>query len=250
MRTIAVMNQKGGVGKTTTTFNLGHALALEGLRVLLIDLDPQAHLSTSFGPSYRRAPGMDRVLLDGECIDDYSHPVLDGVWLVAAGEGLTEVEHLTEGGVQRGWLLSRALQVVSDYDAVLIDCPPSSGLLVTNALFAGDELLIPVAGDYLSLNGLARMMSIIDFAEQRLKRKVRKWLALTRYQGRRRLAREVLERLRTHFPGQLLQTPIREAVALAESPSHAKTIFEYQRSGNGAQDYRAMAADLLLERTL
>jgi chromosome partitioning protein len=169
---------------------------------------------------------------------------------VPAGERLSEVEHLTEGGVQRGWLLSRALEGMSGHDVLLIDCPPSSGLLVTNALFAAEELLIPVSGDYLSLNGLARMMAIINFAEERLKRRVRKWLALTRYQGRRRLAREVRDRLLGHFPGQLLQTPIREAVALAESPGFGKTIFEYQRTGNGAHDYRAMATDLLQGRTL
>lgn len=250
MRIIAVMNQKGGVGKTTTTLNLGHALALEGLKVLLLDLDPQAHLTASFGPAYRGESGLDSVLLDGTTLDEVSHEVREHLTLVTAGERLTEVEHLTEGGVQRGWLLSRALAEADGYDVALIDCPPSSGLLVTNALFAAEELLIPVAGDYLSLNGLARMMSIINFAEDRLQRKARKWLALTRYQGRRRLAREVRDRLQGHFPGQLLQTPIREAVALAESPSFGKTIFEYQRSGNGASDYRAMATDLLEERTL
>ena len=250
MRIIAVMNQKGGVGKTTTTFNLGHALALQGLRVLLLDLDPQAHLTASFGPAWRGMDGLDRVLLDGAPIDQLSHEVRDGLTLVTAGERLSDVEHLTEGGVQRGWLLSRALEAARGHDVTLIDCPPSSGLLVTNALFAAQELLIPVSGDYLSLNGLARMMAIINFAEERLKRRVRKWLALTRYQGRRRLAREVRERLLDHFPGQLLQTPIREAVALAESPSFGKTIFEYQHTGNGAHDYRAMATDLLQGRTL
>jgi chromosome partitioning protein len=250
MRTIAVMNQKGGVGKTTTTFNLGHALALEGLRVLLLDLDPQAHLSAAFGPAFRGLDGLDSVLLDGASIEAVSHAVRDGVTLVPAGERLTDVEHLTAGGVQRGWLLSRALEGLQGHDVLLIDCPPSSGLLVTNALFAAEELLIPVSGDYLSLNGLARMMAIINFAEERLKRRVRKWLALTRYQGRRRLAREVRDRLLGHFPGQLLQTPIREAVALAESPGFGKTIFEYQRAGNGAHDYRSMATDLLQGRTL
>jgi chromosome partitioning protein len=250
MRIIAVMNQKGGVGKTTTTLNLGHALAMEGKRVLLVDLDPQAHLSASFGPTYKRCDGLDKVLLEAVSMQDYTRAVRDNLWLVPAGPALGHVEHLSTGGVQRGWLLSKALTTADEYDVVLIDCPPSSGLLVTNALFAAEDLLIPVSGDFLSLNGLSRMMTIIEFAEKRLNKPLRKWLALTRYQGRRRLAREVRDKLLAHFPGQLLQTPIREAVALAESPGHAMTIFEYQRKGNGAEDYRAMATDLLQERTL
>ncbi len=250
MRRIAVMNQKGGVGKTTTAFNLSHALALRGMRVLALDLDPQGHLSASFGVEPAGAPAMDDVLLDGVSMGEAMREVRPGLWLVPAGDRLADVDQLREGGAHRGWLLDEALAAVDSPEVVLMDCPPSSAILTTNALFAANELLIPVAGEYLSLHGLGRMLRIVKYAERRLKREVRKWLALTRFHTGRCLARDVRDCLLRYFPGQVLLTPIREAVALAESPSFGKTIFEYQGGGRGARDYDAMADDLLLGRTM
>ena len=132
---------------------------------------------------------------------------------------------------------------------VLVDCPPSAGMLGMNALFACTEVIVPVSGDFLALQGLSRMVDIIDAIDEALKRKTQRWLVVTRFHERRRLANEVRETVLKHFSGQVLRTPVRESVALAESPGFGKTIFEYQDKGRGAEDYRALAQDFICGRT-
>jgi chromosome partitioning protein len=249
MQVIAVINQKGGVGKTTTTINLAHAFALSGKRVLVLDLDPQAHLSAGLGAVDLNMPGMDQVLLQGISIRDVVIRSRHNLELVVAGNALANMEHLKEGGVERGRRLQTALRKCGEtYDAVMFDCPPSVGLLGMNALFAATELLIPVSSDYLSLHGLSRFMATLQAVESTLRRSLRRKMVMTRFHTQRRLAREVREKLEEYFPGQLLKTAIRENVALAESPSYGETIFEYQRSSNGAKDYSGLARELMLER--
>jgi chromosome partitioning protein len=250
MRTIAVMNQKGGVGKTTTSANLGHALALLGHRVLVLDLDPQGQLGASLGARAARGPGMDTVLLDGASIADVCVEARPNMFLAPAGERLGELEELAEGGCGRGMLLRRALQDIEGPDIVLVDCPPASGLLVMNALLAVNELLIPVASDYLALHGVARLMGSIRQVEQATGATREKWVVVTRFQKRRALAHEVREKLREYFPARVLATPVRETVALAESPGFGQSIFEYSRDSYGAEDYRALAEDVLTGRTM
>ena len=251
MRMLAVINQKGGVGKTTTTLNLAHALAQKGKQVLAIDLDPQAHLTAGFGVLAKRQAGMADVLLEGESIHNVMLSVRDNLELIPAGERLGEMEHMTKGGAKRGWLLSEALKdQVNDKDFVLIDCPPSSGILGMNALLAADEVLIPVSGDFFALQGLSRLMNIFQHLEESLRRKFDKWVVLTRFHERRRLAREVREKVTAYFPDRVFSTHIRETVALAESPGFGQTIFEYQASGNGAEDYRSLADDVISGRVL
>lgn len=249
MRVIAVINQKGGVGKTTTTLNLAHALARQGYQVMAIDLDPQAHLTASLGLEERAQAGIDSVLLDEAPIREVARAVRERLLLVPAGERLGEVDRLNRGGAQRGWLLKQALaDVARGLDIVLLDCPPSAGLLNMNALLASGELMIPVSGDFLALHGLAKLMGLIAHVEKTVKSPMKKWLVLTRYQTRRRLSREVRDKLLNYFPQQVLATPIRESVALAESPSFGQTIFEYQAKGHGAEDYMGLARDLITER--
>ena len=186
MRVIAVMNQKGGVGKTTTTMNLAHALARMDKEVLAIDLDPQAHLTAGFGELQHLQSGVDEVLIDGSSIESVTHKTRDHLELLPAGEHLGEMEHSTEGGAKRGYKLNNAInEQVSDKDFVLIDCPPSSGILGMNALLAANEILIPVSGDFFALQGLSRLITIFKHIEQSLHKETRKWVVLTRFHERR-----------------------------------------------------------------
>jgi chromosome partitioning protein len=251
MRVIAVINQKGGVGKTTTTLNLSHALGKAAKSVLVIDLDPQAHLTAGYGILRKEQHGIADVLLGEMELDDVILEARQNVFIVPAGERLGELEHMTTGGSKRGFLLKETLKdKVDDYDFVLIDCPPSSGILGMNALLASTEVLVPVSGDFFALHGLSRLMSIFKHIEDTLKRKTQKWVVLTRFHERRKLAREVKGKILTYFPNNVYQTAIRETVALAESPGFGQTIFEYQPNGNGANDYLELAADVITGRVL
>jgi chromosome partitioning protein len=246
MRRIALINQKGGVGKTTITTNLGHALALAGHRVTVIDLDPQGQLASSYGIFRAPAKGIDQVMLQAEDPASVKQGIRDMLTLIPAGNQLQEIEHMHDGGASRAQLLKQALEGKLDDQAfVLFDCPPSSGLLVANAIFAADEALIPVSGDHMSLNGLAKMLITIKKFESYLNRPLRKWIVLNRYFPRRRLCKEVSEKLQTHFPDQLIPTPIKEAAVIAECPGIGRTIFEYKPGSQSAKEFRALAKALL-----
>ncbi|PHS27217.1 MAG: cobyrinic acid a,c-diamide synthase [Methylophaga sp.] len=249
-RVIAIMNQKGGVGKTTTTINLGHALALAGKKVTLLDMDPQGQTATGYGVA-ATLPGLDEVLLDDVHLDELTISVKDNLTVVPAGKRLADFEHMTTGGSERAYVLQKAIAVssLSEQDFVLIDCPPSSGLLGMNAMFAAAEVLIPISGDYLSLHGLSRMIQILKRAESLTGQTIKLWLVSTRMQLRRRLTQEVRNKILKYFPGRVLNTVIRENVSLAESPSFGQTIFDYKNTSAGAEDYSALAQDLLKGRT-
>ena len=249
MRLIAVMNQKGGVGKTTTTLNVAHAMAMEGKKVLALDMDPQAQLAAGFGLAEGQA-GLDKVLLDSIPIHDVVVSARDCVSLAPAGPRLAEFEYLTESGADRGWFLQRALAQYNGYDFVLIDSPPSAGLLTMNAFLAATEVLIPVSGDYFALHGVSRFLQIMEHINESLDRKTRVWLVLTRFNQHKRLARDVRDKLVEYFPNKLLVTPVRECVTLAESPGFGQTIFEYAQGSNGAKDYLGLTDDLMNTRTM
>lgn len=243
---LAVINQKGGVGKTTTALNLAHAMAQCGKHVLCIDLDPQAHLTAGFGLLQTPQHGIADLLLGEMDFASVVLPARENLDLIPAGERLGELEHMSQGGAKRGWLLRDAIsEHVHAYDYVFVDCPPSSGILGMNALLAAKEVLIPVSGDFFALQGLSRLMGIFHHIEDVLKTKTEKWVVLTRYQERRRLARDVRDKIMSYFPKHVYRTPIRESVALAESPGFGKTIFEYQGKSNGAQDYMGLANDVI-----
>lgn len=248
MRALAVMNQKGGVGKTTTAVNLAHGLALQGYRVLAVDLDPQGHLAAGFGVAMAEQ-GLDAVFRGDAEIDQVRVQARPGLDLVAPGSRLNEVEGLTDGGVARGRLLRDALGQVRGYDFVVIDCPPSSGLLGMNALLGVREFLIPVCGDYLALKGLSRLMGLLRSLENKTGRNTCQWILMSRFHARRRHAQEVHEKVRRYFPRQLLGTTVHEAVALAECPSFGKTIFEYRPGSRSADEYWALALDLSENQT-
>lgn len=248
---IAVINQKGGVGKTTTTLNLSHALAQLEQKVLVIDLDPQAHLSAGYGVLRKQQAGIADVLLGEMDLNEVVEEVRENVFIIPAGSRLGELEHMTTGGAKRGFLLKEVLKnKIKKYDYVLVDCPPSSGILGMNALLASDEVMVPVSGDFFALQGLSRLMSIFQHIEESLKRKTKKWVVLTRFHERRKLAREVKGKILSYFPDCVFQTAIRETVALAESPGFGQTIFEYKPNCNGANDYLELAADVIGSRVL
>lgn len=248
---IAVINQKGGVGKTTTTLNLSHALAQLDKKILVVDLDPQSHLTAGYGVLQREQKGIADVLLGETELTDVIQETRENVFIIPAGTRLGELEHLSSGGAKRGYLLKDALENnVQQFDYVLIDCPPSSGILGMNALLAASEVLVPVSGDFLALQGLSRLMSIFQHIESSLNRKSKKWVVLTRFHERRKLAKEVKGKILSYFPDCVFQTAIRETVALAESPGFGQTIFEYKPKCNGANDYMELAADVINNRII
>ncbi len=245
MQSIAVVNQKGGVGKTTATVNLGHALARVGKRVLIIDLDPQGHVGSCLGLFRLSGHGIDEVLLDGEDLMSRALSVRDGLWLMPPGNRLVEVEKLA-GGTERASLLANALDdIEDDIDVVLFDCPPSAGLLIVNAVVAADDVAIPVAGDYLSLTGLARFMQTIQRLQPLRRTPLRQWVFMSRFVARRRLAREVFDKVMEHFSPYLLATSISEAAALAECAGAGQTIFEYREKCRSAAEFTELATDVL-----
>jgi len=250
MRIIAVVNQKGGVGKTTITANLGHALQIAGNRVMLIDMDPQAQLTTSLGIFRLPTKGIDSVLLDQASLKAIEIHTRESLVLVPAGSRLMEVEHLNDGGVSRAALLDLALQQEKpNQDYVLLDCPPASGLLSANAIMAADEVLIPVSGDYLSLNGVAHLLATLKKFDALRTKSLQQWVVMSRFHVRRRLSGEVRIKLLKHFSSKVLKTEIREAAALAECPAVGRTIFEFRRSSNSAKSFMQLAHDLIERRT-
>jgi len=173
-------------------------------------------------------------------------PVREGLQLVTAGPRLQEIEQLSEGGAKRGNLLRKALhENLNDQEFVFIDCPPSSGVLVANALFAADEIIIPMTGDFLALQGLSHMMGTIKRFEQVLKKEYKLSLVMSRYATTRRISKEVLKKMLEYFPNQVLSTVIRETALLAECPSFGKTILEYRPGSRSARDFRHLANDFL-----
>lgn len=250
---LVVMNQKGGVGKTTTTLNLSHALSQLGKKILLIDSDPQGHLGNCLGINEANAKGLDQVLLKGVDIQQLSLNIRQDIDILVAGSSLGEMETKSDSsGATRGYRLHDALAFTKNdslYDYILVDCPPAAGLLAMNAILAADEMLIPVTGDYLALQGLSRLIQVVTHIEKRLEKSTPKWFVLTRFHERRKLAREIRQKMIAYFPRQVLKTSIRENVSLAESPGFGQTIFEYQPKSHGSQDYKQLADDYLYSNT-
>ncbi len=260
MRRIALINQKGGVGKTTTAVNLGAALALAGRRVVVVDLDPQANLTLTLGLELAEgAPSTYRVLT-AECpFAEALRPTrTQDLRVLPTDIHLTGAELELASTPGREKLLREAVDAwLTEHvdphgeppaDYVLYDCPPSLGLLSLNALAAAEEVFLVVQTEFLALQGLSRLVEVIEL----VKRRLHPGLAITGivpclYDSRLRLAREVLSELRRFFPDQVFRQAIGSNVKLAEAPSFAKTIFEYAPDSSGARDYRALAAEVLAQ---
>ena len=247
MHIVAVVNQKGGVGKTTTTANLAHAIARSGRKTAVVDLDPQGHLTAYLGCAGRNQRGTGDVIGHGADPRALCIEARERLWLLPAGPALKEVEMSGRLDPQNGF--TGALKsAFNDQDFVFIDCPPASGVLIQYALSVVDTILVPVAGDYLALRGLSDLIGTLRRYASDHTGTLTQWMVITRFHTRRRLCWEVREKLLEYFPGQILATAIRETAALAESPSFGKTVFEYRNSDYGAEDYRALAQDFISKR--
>ena len=249
-RTIAIVNQKGGVGKSTTAVNLGASLALMGKRVLLVDIDPQGNTTTGVGIDKRTidAATSYSVLLDGAAIADVVQPTdVENLWILPATLALAGAEIELVTVERREHRLKDALaRAGADYDIVLIDCPPSLGLLTVNALAAAQEIIIPVQAEYYALEGLSQLTTIVDRARDGINPELSIFgVLITMFDGRTRLAVEVLDEVHRFFPERVFHTQIPRNIRLSEAPSYGKPAVLFDPKSRGAQAYIQLARETL-----
>ena len=245
-KVIAVVNQKGGVGKTTTTVNLTACLHELGLRVLLCDFDPQANATSGLGVEKRKTKhSVYDVIINGV-------PASDAIVATKFGDVLPSSADLAGAGIELlnmespNHCLSGALEPIkNNYDLILIDCPPSLEMLTLNALAAADGILVPVQCEYYALEGLSDLMNTLRMVKKRINPGLEIFgVALTMFDGRTNFCTQVAQEVRRHFPGKVYATVIPRNIRLAEAPSHGIPVIAYDRSSRGAAAYRAMAEEI------
>jgi chromosome partitioning protein len=248
-RTLVVANQKGGVGKTTTTVNLAAAFATHGCRVLVIDLDPQGNASTALGiDHYTGTPSVYDVIIEGRPLAEVIREcdAIPSLYCAPATIDLAGAEIELVSLVARESRLHKALVPYSqDVDYIFIDCPPSLGLLTINALVAASELLIPIQCEYYAMEGLGQLLKNIDLVKAHLNPDLAiSTILLTMYDGRTRLASQVAAEVRQHFPGVVLKTTIPRSVRISEAPSYGQTVITYDPASSGALSYVEAAREI------
>jgi len=246
---ISIVNQKGGTGKTTTTTNLAAFLAAQGRYVLLVDLDPQANATSGLGfEPEALEKNLYHVLSDNSYPEDVIRRTnLFGYDLIPSGNDLAGAAIDLVPMEDREFKLYNLLhRVRTNYDYILIDCPPSLGLLTINGLTAADEILVPVQCEYYALEGLGQLLKTVNLIQDNLGRDLRiKGALLTMYDKRNKLARQVAKEIRLHFPGYVFNAVIPRCVKLAEAPSFGKTIFQHDPGSEGGKAYRQLAEEII-----
>jgi chromosome partitioning protein len=254
-RIFTVANQKGGVGKTTSAVNIAAAMAMGGLKVLVIDLDPQGNACTALGVDRNKTPGMYEVLVDEVPLKETIQKVAGFPSLECApanrelaGAEIALVTYVARESILKGALLEylRERDERGDrLDYVIIDCPPSLGLLTINALTAAEEVLVPIQCEYYSLEGISLLMETLGKIQKSLNPLVRvSTILLTMFDSRTRLANDVADDVRRHFPNELIDIPIPRAVRISEAPSFNQTVMTYDASSPGAIAYMSAAREI------
>lgn len=239
---IAIVNHKGGVGKSTTTHNLGKALALAGHRVLIIDNDPQANLTTATG-----TPPPARSIYSALCEDQPLPivPVGEGLDLVPSELEYTKAEYKLQADIKGYFKLRKALEKLDGYAYVLIDCPPSLGILTLNALIAAHSVLVVVQSSFLSAKGLQTILDVVKDIRDDLNPRLQVEGFLLTQANNTVIRRDIAEWVRDHYQGKVFQTVVRQNVALEEATARGQDIFQYNPHANGAEDYRNLAKELM-----
>lgn len=251
MKIIAFANQKGGVGKTTSVINCGAALAKFGKKILVVDIDPQAHLTMGLGVDGRMQDYALYELLKGEAdlvscltaIQNYN----ESFYLLPSGPALSRAESEFISIPGREYLLKESLEKLSGhFDYIFLDCPPSLGILTINAFVATTEVYIPLQCEFLALHGMNNLLEVINVVKKRLNPGLEVTGVIgTMFDGRKSLNREVLAKIEEHFGSSLFKTLIRSNVSLAEAPSYGLDIFTYKPNSKGARDYRNLAREIM-----
>ncbi len=245
-KVIAIANQKGGVGKTTTCINLGSVLSGRGKRVLYCDMDPQGNCTSGLGADKDAEPNIYDMLINGESPDTvliktaYGDLIPSNTQLSGATVELVEVE-------EREYVLKRALEQLRDkYDFILIDCPPSLELLTINALVAADSVLIPVQCEYFALEGIKDLLTTIEMTRKKLNPALEiEGIVMTMHDGRLKLSTQVVDEVRKYFGDQVYKAMVPRNVRLSEAPSHGKPVIAYDRMSTGSRAYYKLASELL-----
>jgi chromosome partitioning protein len=255
LRIITVANQKGGVGKTTTTVNLAAALSMGGLRVLVIDLDPQGNASTALGVEHLDNEGIYEVLMGKATMESVAQKVagFPALECISSNTSLAQAEIELVPMVAREFRLREAIEELMQlratqniaYDYIFIDCPPSLGLLTINALTAAKEMLIPIQCEYYALEGLSQLLKTFELVKKRLNTELKlSTFVLTMFDSRTRLANDVADEIRKHYPRELINIPIPRAVRVSEAPGYNQTVMTYDASSPGAVAYMQVAREL------